>query len=232
MQCAVCGTQVVESGAFCHKCGARLEAENPASPSSDQPAVESGQAAVRDQEPPAASARERFLEAANARRSAADDPEKDLWVGTYSPKDMIGTWALYGAITVVAIAVWLWLGGWAYWGIPAIAILLLWCYGLGTLAYRRLSVRYRLTSKRFFHEKGILRRVTDRIEMIDMDDITVVQTIIDRMFGVGTIRITSSDRTHPALVLRGIEDVQHVAGMMDEARLSERRRRGVHIEAV
>jgi len=37
------------------------------------------------------------------------------------------------------------------------------------LVYRRMGVHYRLTNLRFFHERGVLTRVTDRIEVIDMD---------------------------------------------------------------
>jgi hypothetical protein len=87
-----------------------------------------------------------------------------------------------------------------------------------------------LTSQRFVHQSGIIRRVTDRIEVIDFDDITFVQGIVDRMTNVGTISIVSGDPTDPRLVLQGIENVAHVAHLMDDARRAERRRRGLHID--
>jgi hypothetical protein len=52
------------------------------------------------------------------------------------------------------------------------------------------------------------------------------------MLGVGTVRITSSDRSTPEFVLVGIEDVRKVAVLIDEARRNERRKRGVHIESI
>jgi hypothetical protein len=52
------------------------------------------------------------------------------------------------------------------------------------------------------------------------------------MFGIGTVRITSSDQSHPELSLPGIENVQAVAGQIDDARRKERRRRGLYIESV
>ena len=100
------------------------------------------------------------------------------------------------------------------------------------LAYRRLSVKYRLTNQRLFHEAGILRRVTDRIEIIDVDDVTVEQGIVERMLGVGTIRVTSSDRTSPELHMPGIDHVKEVADTIDQARRAERQRRGLFIESV
>ena len=65
-----------------------------------------------------------------------------------------------------------------------------------------------------------------------MDDITFEQGLLERLVGVGTIRILSSDRTSPTIVLPGIEGVQQVAGVLDNARLAERRRRGLHIEQI
>jgi hypothetical protein len=65
-----------------------------------------------------------------------------------------------------------------------------------------------------------------------MDDITFEQKLLERFMGVGTIRISSSDRTHPELYLKGIQDVRRVAGLIDDTRRSERRRRGLHIENI
>jgi membrane protein YdbS with pleckstrin-like domain len=156
-----------------------------------------------------------------------------VWEGTYCYKAMFGAWVLAGVATVAAAvaAVLFWATG----IVPLVAgglVVLLWLYLAALGLYRRWSVRYRLTNHRFFHEMGLLRRVTDRIEVIDMDDITFEQGPIERLLGVGTIRITSSDRTHPELVIRGIDNVREVAGQMDNLRREERIRRGLHIEAV
>jgi uncharacterized membrane protein YdbT with pleckstrin-like domain len=99
------------------------------------------------------------------------------------------------------------------------------------LLYRKWSVAYRLTNQRFVHRRGLLAIRTDRIETIDIDDVAFTQGIIERMMGVGTIRLTSTDRSDPELILRGIEKVQEVASLMDGARRKERVRRGLHIEA-
>jgi hypothetical protein len=77
-----------------------------------------------------------------------------------------------------------------------------------------------------------LWRVTNRVEVIDIDDITFAQGPLERLLGVGTLQLTSSDRTHPELSLPGIDAVQQVASTFDDARRRERRKRGLHIEAV
>jgi len=228
MECPDCGAEVLKESTFCHRCGARL-GENPGDadfgPTDENP----GEAASAPAEP--GSAAQRFRNGLDVGR--AEEPERDLWEGGYSAKAMAGAWALSLVATaaLLALGVWFW-SSTALWWIVWLAILLLWVYQAAVFARRRLGVRYRLTSQRFFHESGIFVHTTDLIEVIDMDDITYRQTLIDRFFGVGTIRIVSSDRSHPDLSIAGIEDVKDVAAMMHEARHAERLRRGLHIERI
>lgn len=230
MNCRECGAEVNVDGVYCHKCGARLNPPDQVEPST---AWSDEQSAPAGESDAPATPRERLAQAVSGRRNTADEPEQELWQGTYSSKAMIAMWILCSVFSVAMLAVGIWINKawlWLYVVVPV--ILLAWLYAVGLYAYRRLSVSYRLTNRRFFHERGILRHVTDRIEVIDMDDIAFEQTIIDRMVGVGTIRITSSDRSHPILLVPGIEKVKEVASMMDEARLAERMRRGLHIESI
>lgn len=147
---------------------------------------------------------------------------------------MIGAWVISGAISLVLlIAGILWVPREAAWWLALlVAMLLPWLYHAAVLLHHRLGVHYLLTSQRFIHEKGILRRVNDRVELLDMDNVAYEQGLLERLVGVGTIRIGSSDRSHPELVLAGIEDVKHVANLLDNARLAEHRRRGMHIEQI
>ncbi len=238
MRCPGCGFEVVEEAVFCHKCGARLEEGDEAfeSEQRDLLAATDGESAAA--EPPAGgsptSPREKFQEKVAARREVDDEPETELWSGSYCAKAMIGAWMLSVVISVVLLYAWIFVVAdtpWLRWTL-VIAAIGLWIYQAGRFAYRRLNVSYRLTNQRFVHQSGILRRVTDRIEVIDMDDITFEQTVLERFVGTGTIRVTSSDRTHPELLLVGIENVKDVAGKMDDNRRSERRRRGLHIESI
>jgi uncharacterized membrane protein YdbT with pleckstrin-like domain len=100
------------------------------------------------------------------------------------------------------------------------------------LVYQRLSLRYRLTTYRFFHERGLLARQSDRIEVIDIDDVTVQQSFIQRIVGIGTVVIRSSDQTNPTLRLPAIDNVKAVADLIDATCRAERQRRAIHIESV
>ncbi|MDZ7620061.1 MAG: PH domain-containing protein, partial [Patescibacteria group bacterium] len=160
----------------------------------------------------------------------AREQEEVLWEGGYSSRAMLGRWLFSGLATVASlIPGFIWPIGYVWLGI-GVFVVVLWAYQVSVLFSRRMSVRYRLTSQRFVHESGILRRVTNRIDLIDIDDITFEQGVADRMVGVGMIRISSSDRTHPELLLVGIEDVVRVAGLIDETFRAERRRRGLFVE--
>ena len=82
------------------------------------------------------------------------------------------------------------------------------------------------------HRDGILVRQMDRIEMIDIDDVSYRQGPIQILLNVGSIRIVSSDTSHPQLDMPGIADVRMVADLIDDARRNERRNRGLHIESI
>ncbi len=184
----------------------------------------------------ASPARDRFQTAA-AEKMATDrslPAERSLWQGGYSSKAMYGTWIVAGVITVAALALVLIYGRQQPNALMITgAILLLgWCAVIGLYLSRRWGVHYELTTQRFVHQDGIFVRRSNRIEVIDIDDVSFTQGIIQRMLGVGTIIITSSDRSHPELVIQGIDRVPEIASLIDDVRREERRRRSLHIESV
>ncbi len=207
MKCSGCDGEVAKDIAFCPKCGTKVGAAPTGSPSSEQAAASLAQST-----------------------SAIDEAEIKLWSGGYSAKAMIGSWLAAGVATVLLIVGCVVLPP----GIPVfIGIIALIWLALGlVLAYRKLGIHYELTTQRFIHSSGILTRTSDRIETLDIDDVTFTQSIVERMFNVGTIKLSSSDRTHPVLKLIGISDVKRIADLIDEARRKERRRRGLHIESI
>lgn len=214
MQCPKCQADVMEQASFCHSCGAQLSL--------------SGNGAREGRPGDSLAPRSGSI-------STRDDPEQELWQATYSPKAAVPSFALAGlasAVVVIGVLIILGLLTATHWLWLLLAIVLVFG-GLGIrLWLTRLSTAYRLTTQRLVHEVGLLRRVTNRLEVIDIDDVTIEQGLIDRFLGIGTIKLTSSDRTHPVLQLRGVDNVRVVADQFDHARRTERVRRGLHIEAV
>jgi membrane protein YdbS with pleckstrin-like domain len=228
MKCPGCGIEVVDKSVYCHKCGERLDSPTGEGALSEQRDPADG---AVDQTPNCDPA-ERIREVTGSGRGGGDPREQELWQGGYCLKAMAGTWVLSLLASIAVLIVGFWFANRILWWCVLAAIVLLWLYQIVILLRRRLGVHYRLTTQRFFHESGILIHTTDLIEVIDMDDVTYRQTLIDRMTGVGTIRIVSSDRSHPNLSIDGIEKVHEVAAMLQDARHAERIRRGLHIEQI
>jgi RNA polymerase subunit RPABC4/transcription elongation factor Spt4 len=218
MKCQQCSRDVTEDATFCPYCGERMDR-------SPKSAME----VVVEQTPTAAADRLQ----PGVKRGGKQPPEAELWADSYSPKELLTPFIAFDLLLLLAIVgilsfantgeAWLYLvlGSALLYG------------GLGLfLVYKRLSVRYRLTTYRFFHERGLLARQSDRLEVIDIDDVTVQQSFIERIVGIGTIVIQSSDRTNPQLLLPAIDNVRAVADLIDATCRAERQRRAIHIESV
>jgi membrane protein YdbS with pleckstrin-like domain len=224
MTCNQCGADVPEQAAFCPQCGASL----------------AGNANVPGTEPRSSGAAKLM---ARGGRGAGNQPaEEELWSGTYSPKAMIG-WFIGAALLSVAggVGVALYGGNGQIWKWFVAIVLILWAIVGLVVLYRQWTVRYRLTTFRLFHETGLLRRKRDRIEVIDIDDVTLTQGFVERMFNVGTIHVLASDeslrrdtgKTQDAeLIMPGIDDARQVADLIDNTRRAERERRGLFMENV
>lgn len=177
---------------------------------------------------------DRFREAAAAKLEAANasaTPERSLWQGGYSAKAMYGTWLITALISIATVVMVFVTGHGSdstIWYIVGGCLLLLWFAVIATYLYRRLGVHYELTTQRFIHQAGVMVRRTDRIEVIDIEDVSYTQGIVQRMLGVGTIKISGRDQTHPELEMSGIDKVPEVASLIDDVRRDERRRRSLH----
>ena len=89
------------------------------------------------------------------------EPEHNLWHGSYSPKAMYGGWVVAMVVTLAAIALAVLVPNPAAWIAAVVVVPVIWIGLLLTLFYRRLSVDYTLTTQRFLHKKGVLRRVAE-----------------------------------------------------------------------
>ena len=65
--------------------------------------------------------------------------------------------------------------------------------------------RYRLGEDRLFYEKGFLSTTVDDILLYRVRDISVKISFWQRLTGVGTVTVNSSDQTMPVLVMRDIK---------------------------
>lgn len=167
------------------------------------------------------------------------EPETKLWEGGFSPKAMYGAWLISSVISlavilgliVATIAGMTVESAKALWLCSFLALVAWWSIAVGIYYYRRWGVYYELTNQRFIHSSGLLVRTTDRIDVIDIDDVAFTQGLVQRLLNVGTIQLTSQDASHPRLLLRGIDDVEKVSVLIDDVRRKERRKRSLHIDS-
>lgn len=235
MKCPVCATETTAEALFCPTCGGKLPAAGNGigkSASSDSATASSNNATASGAKQAASGEQSAPSGAPGGRGRTSDIPEETLWEGTFSPKAMIGTYVGCAVLSVALVAI-----AFAYAeGILRMillgAIVVLWIAAFVRLVVQRLGVSYKLTNQMFYHRKGVLTRTTDRIELIEIHDVTWRQGLVERMVNVGTIIITSSDRTHHLLLLPGIDNVEEVARQIDKARRGEQVRRGRRIESI
>lgn len=219
MICKKCGADLPTQAAFCPNCGAQ---------------VDSSPGAVH--RPPASGP----VQSGVAQGTSRDVPEEDLWTGSYSPKAMSGPFAI-AVVLIIAGMIGASFAGPPGWVAIAIAAVLVLGYLTLSLLYQMVSIHYRLTTHRLVVQRGILSRTDDRILLVDIDDISVQQGLFERMCNVGTISLRTSDETtrqkspdpnaadKGILIMSGIENPQQTADAIDEARRSERSRRGVYM---
>ena len=90
--------------------------------------------------------------------------------------------------------------------------------------------RYALSDDRLFFSIGFISVKDDDILLYRIRDISVKRTLWQRIFGVGTITIQSSDKTHPTLELKNIKNPMHVKeqlhDLVEEMKMKRRMRSG------
>ena len=66
--------------------------------------------------------------------------------------------------------------------------------------------RYALSEDRLFISVGFLNIKDDEVLLYRVRDIDTERNLFQRLFGVGTVTVMSSDKTMPNLVLKNIKD--------------------------
>ena len=70
--------------------------------------------------------------------------------------------------------------------------------------------RYSFDENRFYLKKGFLNIVSDEILLYRVLDVTMSRTLGQRLFGVGTIVLTTADQTLPVMRVESVKDSERV----------------------
>lgn len=88
------------------------------------------------------------------------------------------------------------------------------------------STRYKLTTQRFFVQTGLISKRIEELELFRVKDVSMKQGIIQRLLGVGSVTILSTDDSTPVVHVTGISKPEKVKeeirGQSRTARKSEK----------
>jgi membrane protein YdbS with pleckstrin-like domain len=126
-----------------------------------------------------------------------DEAEAVLWSG--SPSQWVNFWWFVSCILVITIpaAVYVWL--------------------------KVRSTRYELTNQRLKLISGIIAKSIEDVELYRVNDSAVRQNVLERMLGLGDVRIETSDERNPTVMLAEVASPREVRETLRAA--AERRRR-------
>lgn len=89
------------------------------------------------------------------------------------------------------------------------------------------TTQYELTTQRLRLRTGVLNKHLDELELYRVRDYKLEQPFFLRMFSLSVLRLTTSDRTHPIVVLRAIPRGEELREQMRTYVEESRQRRGV-----
>ncbi|WP_455233285.1 PH domain-containing protein [Geopseudomonas aromaticivorans] len=131
--------------------------------------------------------------------------ESTLWNGSPSHVENMGTYilcALFSPLVIpLFIALWKWL--------------------------EVRTTKVELTTQRIIMRRGILSRRTDELELYRVKDYSVEQPFFMRLFSLGNVVISTSDRSHPQLTISAVKNAEQLREKLRSAVEERRRLKGV-----
>ena len=76
--------------------------------------------------------------------------------------------------------------------------------------------KYSMTPDRLFIEKGLVQTTEDEVRLYRILDIRLVRSLGQKMFCLGTIQISSSDKTMKNFELKNIKNSKYVKELLSE----------------
>lgn len=103
---------------------------------------------------------------------------------------------------------------WVYLACGLLAWLVLPLLFAGWRALRTSRHRYELTDQRLCEQRGVFLRDTEQLELYRVRDISVVEPMVQRLFGCGSVVLVTTDRTTPVVVLKAVSEPHVVADLI------------------
>jgi membrane protein YdbS with pleckstrin-like domain len=93
------------------------------------------------------------------------------------------------------------------------------------------TIRYEVTTVRIEWSRGVLDRKVDNLDMFRIIDLRMQRTLLDCIFGVGTITLITTDKTTPNFTFQKIREPRRLYDIIKKASLeADKRGSVVHLE--
>jgi membrane protein YdbS with pleckstrin-like domain len=130
--------------------------------------------------------------------------EVTRWSGQPAWSEYVFLWFITVVFGVRAgLSIW-----WGQWGIVAIHLVGMAVF-VGLAVFFRRTTRYTVTQEAIYRTTGILGQREDRLPMSEVESVSVRQSGLDRLLGIGTLALHREDGTYVRLAgLRDPEVIQ------------------------
>ena len=102
------------------------------------------------------------------------------------------------------------------------------------LFYKAIQLKmtyYEVSTERIEFGRGIFDRKVDNLDMFRIVDMKLRRSILDCIVGVGTVMLTTTDKSHPEFAFEKVRDARGLYDALKKASLSaDRRTNVIHME--
>lgn len=144
--------------------------------------------------------------------------EQIIWQGSQSQVLNIGTYIGISLITIIILGLSL-----MFFPLAAVIVIIPLVYLFIQFLLIK-SNRYKVTTERIFFTTGIFSKKTEALELYRVRDLDMYEPFWQRMFKLGNVKLTTSDKTTPEFILKA---VPNPAELLNNIRKAVENRRDV-----
>ncbi len=152
-----------------------------------------------------------------------DKPEEGIWTG--SPSQWINFWWFLVCVPGILGTGFALFASSGWWYLLCLLLIPIpWAF------WQAISTRktdYAITTQRLTLETGVFKRDLEEIELYRIKDTRLTRSFVQRLLGLGTVTVISSDESMPTLVIPAIKDSARVRQIIRENVELVRKARGV-----
>jgi len=115
--------------------------------------------------------------------------------------------------------------------LAAVLLVILIVLGLLIKAINLKMIHYEVTPDRIEWSRGILDRRVDNIDMFRVIDLSMRRSLLDCVFGIGTVALITTDKTDPTFTFEKIKNSRSLYDIIKKASLdADRKNSVIHLE--